>query len=94
MTNHRANPALETALHMIPYGIIVLIASVALVAYFDFATEASWIAKMVVSGLFIFCLASFFGWIAVNPFIRLFLLPGLSIFIILYRLVQRARSGK
>jgi hypothetical protein len=76
------------------YGIIVLIASVALVAYFDFATEASWIAKGVVSGIFVFCFASIFGWIAVNPLIRLFLLVGLSIFIIFYRMVQQARSGK
>jgi hypothetical protein len=79
---------------MIPYGIIVLVGSIALVVYFDFATEASWIAKVVVSGLFIFCMASWFGWIAVNPLVRLFLLVALSIFIIFYRMVQQARLGK
>jgi len=79
---------------MIPYGIIVLVASVALVAYFDFYSKASWIAKAVVSGLFIFCFASWFGWIALNPLIRLFLLVALSIFIIFYRMREQARSGK
>ena len=78
-----------------PYGFIVLVASVALVAYFDFATEASWITKAVVSGIFIFSFASCFGWIAaVNSLVGLFLLVALGIFIIFYRLVQQARSGK
>jgi len=77
-----------------PYGFIILVASAALVAYFDFATEASWITKAVVSGLFIFCFASFFGWIAFNSLIGLFVLVGLSIFIIFYRLWQQARSSK
>ena len=36
-----------------PYGFMVLVAGTALVAYFDFATEASWITKAVVSGLYI-----------------------------------------
>lgn len=77
-----------------PYGFIVLFGSIALVAYFDFATEASWITKAVVSGLFIFCFASFFGWIAFNWVINLFLLVGLSLFIIFYRAWQQARSSK
>ena len=77
-----------------PYGLIVLVASVALVAYFDFATKASWITKAVVSGLFIFCFASIFGWIAFNSLIGFFLLVALSVFIIFYRTVQKARSGK
>jgi len=78
-----------------PYGLIVLFGSLGLVAYFDFATEASWTTKVVVSGIFIFCLASFLGWIAfVNPLIGLFLLVALSIFITFYRTWQRARSGK
>ena len=38
---------------LMPYGFIVLVAGIALVAYFDFATEASWITKAVVSGLYI-----------------------------------------
>ncbi|MGA3267703.1 MAG: hypothetical protein ABSE16_12870 [Verrucomicrobiota bacterium] len=77
-----------------PYGIIVLAASVALVAYFDFATKASWLTKVVVSSLFIFSFASCLGWIAVNSLIGLFLLVALSIFIIFYRRCQQARSGK
>ena len=63
---------------MIPYGIIVLVAGLALVVYFDFATEASWVAKVVITGIFIFCMASWFGWIAVNPLIGLFLLVSLA----------------
>lgn len=77
-----------------PYGLIVLFASVALVAYFDFSTEASWITKAVVSCLFIFSLASCLGWIAVNSLIGLFLLVALSIFIIFYRAWQQARSSR
>lgn len=77
-----------------PYGIIVLIAGAALVLYFVFATDASWIAKAVVSGLCFFSFASIFGWIAVNPFIGLFLLVAVGIFIIFYRIVQQARWDK
>jgi len=77
-----------------PYGLIVLFASVALVAWFDFATRASWIAKAMISGVFIFCMASFFGWIACNPLIRLFLLVAVSIFIIFYRTWQQVKAGK
>ena len=36
-----------------PYGFIVLVVGIALVAYFDFATEATWITKAVVSSLYI-----------------------------------------
>ena len=77
-----------------PYGLIVLFASVALVAYFVFVTDASWIAKVVVSGIFIFCMASRFGWIACNPLVRLFLLVALSVFILFYRTWQQAKIGK
>jgi hypothetical protein len=76
------------------YGWIVLVAGVALVIYFDFKTEASWMAKAVVSGLLIFSFASIFYWIPVNPWIGFFSLVALSIFIIFYRKVQQARSGK
>ena len=51
-------------------------------------------SQNLVSGIFIFCMASWFGWIAVNPLIRLFLLVALSVFIIFYRLTQQARLGK
>jgi hypothetical protein len=77
-----------------PYGLIIVVASIALVAYFDFVTEASWIAKIIVSGLFVFSFASCFGWIAVNSLIGLFLLVALSIFIIFYRACLQARSRK
>jgi uncharacterized membrane protein len=77
-----------------PYGLIVLLGSVALVAYFDFATKALWMAKTMVSGLFLFSFASWHGWVAINPLIGLFLLVALSIFIIFYRAWQKARAGK
>ena len=77
-----------------PYGLIVLVASIALVAYFDFATKARWIAKAVVSGIFLFSLASYRGWIGVNSLIGLFLLVALSTFIIFYRAWQQARLSK
>lgn len=77
-----------------PYGIIVLVASIVLVAYFDFATEASWITKAVVSGLFTFCIASFLGWIPVNSLIGLFALVGLNIYILFYRAWQQAHLSK
>ena len=89
-----AEELLGHSTRIMPYGLIVLLASVALVAYFDFATEASWITKVVVSGLFVFSIASCFGWIAVNSLVGLFLLVALSIFIIFYRTWQQARSGK
>jgi hypothetical protein len=75
------------------YGFIVLIASVGLIIYFDFATEASAIFKAIVSGIFVFCMACFFGWIPGGSLIGLFLLVALSIFIILYRAFQQAKSG-
>lgn len=79
---------------LVPYGLIVSIASIALVAYFIFFTEASWVGKGVVSGLFIFSFASYSGWIPVRPLIGLFLLVGLSISIIFYRAWQDAMTGK
>jgi len=77
-----------------PYGLIVLFTSVALIAYFVFMTDACWITKVVVSGIFIFCLASRFGWIACDPLVTLFLLVALSVFIIFYRTWQQAKTGK
>jgi len=77
-----------------PYGLIVLIASTALVAYFDFATEALWITKAVVSGIYLFCFASLLGWIPCGPLIRMFLLVAVSVFIIFYRTYQEAKSGR
>jgi heme O synthase-like polyprenyltransferase len=76
-----------------PYGFIVLAAGAALVLWFDFATEASWIGKAVVSGLFLFALASMFGWVAVNPLIGWLLLAALGIFVVFYRIWRQARLG-
>jgi hypothetical protein len=76
------------------YGIILLIAGSGLVIYFVLATKASWIAKAVVFGLFIFSFASISYWIPVNPVIGSFLLVAVGIFIIFYRIVQQARWDK
>ena len=77
-----------------PYGIIVVLASIALVAYFVFVTEASWITKAVVSALFIFSFASCRGWIAIDSLIGFLLLVALSVFIIFYRAWHEAGSGE
>ena len=55
-----------------PYGIIALVASIALVIYFIFASKASRLTKGVVSGFFILCLALLFGWQSNNPLIGVF----------------------
>jgi hypothetical protein len=72
------------------YSIIVLVASVALVVYFVFATDASFISKTVVAGLFVFGSACFL-WIRGWSLIGVFLLLGLSLFIALYHAWQQAR---
>jgi len=65
-------------------GLIVLFVSTGLVIYFDLATESSLIGKIMVSGLFMFSMASFFGQTPLNPLVSLLLLVVLSIFIICY----------
>jgi hypothetical protein len=77
-----------------PYALIVVLASIALVAYFVFVTEASWITKAVVSGIFIFCMASRFGWIACSPLVSQFLLIALNVFILVYRTWEQAKTGQ
>jgi hypothetical protein len=77
-----------------PYSFIVLVVSVALAVYFVFVTEASVISKVIVSGGFLFGFACFFGWIAGWWLIGLFLLVGLSVFILFYRALQEARWDK
>jgi len=77
-----------------PYGLIAIFASVLLVLYFVFLTEASWIIKAVVSGIFIFCTTSFFGWVVCNPLVTLFLRVGLCVFIVFYRTYQQAKISK
>ncbi len=82
-----------------PYGLIILFGSIALIVYFDLVTEAAWVTKVIVSGFFIFSLALTLGWLHyVDSFaarvVGRFLLVAVSIFIIFYRTVQQARSGK
>lgn len=80
---------------MLPYGLVILFGSIGLVAYFDFVTRASWVAKVIVSGIFIFSLESYLGRLhAINSLVGSFLLVALSIFIIFYRIFEQARSGK
>jgi hypothetical protein len=71
------------------YSIIVLVASIALVAYFIFATEASFMSKAVVAGLLGFSFACIY-WIQGWSLVGLFLLVALSVFIVLYRAWQQA----
>ena len=70
-----------------PYGFIVLVGSVALAAWFVLASEASVITKIVVSAIFGFGMVCYFNWIAGWWIIGLFVLVGLSVFILLYRAV-------
>lgn len=79
---------------LIPYGLIVLIASIALVVWFDFLTEASWISKVIVSVLFLLTFGPFFHWLGVSSLVGLFLRVAISIFIIFYRMLLQARLGK
>jgi hypothetical protein len=73
------------------YSIIVLVGSIALVAYFIFATEASFVSKAVVAGLLGFSFACFY-WIQGWSLVGLFLLVALSVFIVIYRAWQQAHS--
>ncbi|MGH7976132.1 MAG: hypothetical protein ACREDS_07310 [Limisphaerales bacterium] len=77
-----------------PYGFIILVGSAALAARFVFASEVSAISKGIVSGVFIFGLACCFGLIAGWWLIGLFVLVGLSVFILIYRAVQEAGWSK
>lgn len=93
-TFHGIRRLLHAFEDIMPYGYIVLIAGSALVAWFVLVTDASRIGKAVVSVLYMFSLASIFGWIRVNSLIGIFLLVALGIFIIFYRLYQDATLGK
>jgi hypothetical protein len=73
-----------------PYGIIVLLGSVGLVLYFVFGTEASFVSRATVAGLFLFGLACLFliaGWSLFGSL----LLVGVSVVIILYDACQKSR---
>jgi hypothetical protein len=73
------------------YSMIVLIASVALFAWFIFAAKAALLMKAGVSGAFAFSFYCLF-WKRDWSLAGLFLLVAVSIFIILYRVCQQARS--
>ena len=82
-----------------PYGLIILFGSIALIIYFDLVTEASWLAKAIVSVIFFFSLALYLGWLHYIDSIAArvvgrFLLVGVSIFIIFYRTWEQNRAGK
>jgi hypothetical protein len=80
---------------MLPYGLIVLVASIALVVYFDFVTEASWINKAVVSVLFLFTFTPFiYSWTHSTLPLGLFLRVAVGIYIIFYWKWQAAKLGK
>jgi hypothetical protein len=74
--------------------LIIWIAGAALVAHFDFATEASWMTKAIVSGLALFSIATYFGWIPVRSLVGMILLLAVSIFIIFYRMIHDTRGGR
>ena len=74
------------------YSIIVVVAGVALVAYFIFATEAPLVSKAAVFGLFAFSFAGIF-WIRGWSLVGMFLLVALGIFIVCYRACQQARGS-
>ena len=71
-----------------------MVGSVALTAWFVVASEASVITKIVVAAIFGFGLACYFGWIAGWWLFGLFLLVGVSVFILLHRALQEARWNK
>lgn len=78
----------------LPYGLIVLVAIIALVAYLDLVTDASWITKAIVTGLFLFSFAPIYKWIPTLLPLGLFLRVALGIYIVFYRAWQEARWGK
>jgi hypothetical protein len=72
------------------YSMIVLVASVALVAWFIFAADASIVSKLVVAALFLWSFVCFF-WIRMWALVGLFSMVAVSIFVTLYRAYQQAK---
>ena len=68
-----------------PYGLVVLVAALALVAVYVFATEASLWSKALVAGLLLVS----FGW-RYGMFLRV----GLGVFLSLYFTCLRSRSER
>jgi hypothetical protein len=75
-----------------PYGYIVIVAVTGLTLYFVIATQASLIAKALVSGVLGACLTCLF-WFPQYSLAALLLMVGLGIFISLYRICAQARSS-
>ncbi len=75
-----------------PYGLIVLVAVVALTYYYVFTTSASLISKAIVLGGLGFCLACFFL-LQRFTLAASFIMTGLGIFISVYRIIAQARSS-
>ena len=67
-----------------PYGLIVLIASVALTAAFVFVSEATLWSKSLVAGLLLFSFLWRYG---------LFLQVAIGVFLSLYFVCLKSRSG-
>ena len=74
-----------------PYSLIVLVASVGLLAYFVFATEATAASKTVVAGLYAF---SFYCMFRMHFLVGLFLLVALNIYVLFYRVWYQAHLGE
>ena len=75
-----------------PYGIIVIVAVIAVVVNFVVRTDASVVAKGVVVALLGLSLACFF-WLHRYTLTALFVMVGLGIFISLHRICVKAGSS-
>ena len=75
-----------------PYGLILLVISIALALWYVFATKASLIAKASVSGLQCFALICFY-WLPRFALYACFLMAGVGIFILFYRACQQVRPS-
>ena len=76
------------------YSIIVLVGSVALIAWFDFASEASLLSKVAASAVFLLSLACCCCyWLHGASLTGLFMLVALSIYITLYRAYEQAHRS-
>ena len=73
------------------YSFIPLVASVALVLWMDFATSASLLLKICISGLLGVALACLF-WVRQFALFGLFLCVGVGVFVLFYRMIQNASS--
>lgn len=75
-----------------PYGYIAIIAVIGLALHHVFSATTSLVSKVLVLGVLGVCLACLF-WLHVYPFVALFALVGLGIYISLHRIIVQARSS-